>query len=314
VPLTAPTKADKVVSKKRLYIGNNDSPEVMDGILSNLHALANLPEVDSNLGEMEVTSRDFSLEDTLDAARTDLDLYMVTSKVFDCFGGRLSDLFESAADEETIKEKIVEELDGLVQNVRMSIEKAVLASFNDAGVLYQGNALSVQKDVQELLTALGERFAAAHETAKEEVAEVVRLQVKAFSDKNKREAPVLVTPLPVVTPAMLAVVEAMAPVVEEPTAVVEEPVVLIVPNGFAVSDQPLTFVVDGLQDETPVGTPFDEPLPAVEGAEVIKPPTPAWSVLDFNEAIEVLCDAEATPEAIEAALRVVNAFEGGSTS
>jgi hypothetical protein len=215
------------------------------------------------------TNVEFDVDGCMEAMHEDIGLHSVANRIGEIAGVDFTD---------EVTDNIVDALnEHIVDVLKTAMEKTLNNLFREGqGLTLHDGFVHVRENTDILLSAVREGVAAAIEKGQEELRAIERKTIKLHNERCAHER----VRLALVAAPVEAVVAPVAAPVEAAAPVAVAPVVAPKPR------KPRTVKA--------------APAPVVEAA-----PVPAKNPVDVAEALEVLADINATPEAIEAALALL---------
>lgn len=275
-------KKNKIVAPTAPSFGTyGDRSEVLRGqnLRGALAAMEHLIDAGNTLDTLDIegievaiqTNVEFDVDACMESMHDDLDLQTVVGLIGKAANVEFTD---------EVTDDIVDALnEHIVDVLRTVMEKTLNGIFREGqGLTLHDGFVHVREQSSTLLGAVREGVTAAVEKGQEELRAIERETIKLHNERCAHERVRLALVAPPVAPPVEAVVAPVAPPVE--AAAVVAPVAAPKPR------KPRTVKA--------------APAPVVEAA-----PVPAKNPVDVAEALEVLADINATPEAIEAALALL---------
>lgn len=213
------------------------------------------------------TNVEFDVDGCMEAMHEDIGLHSVANRIGEIAGVDFTD---------EVTENIVDALnEHIVDVLKTAMEKTLNNLFREGqGLTLHDGFVHVRENTNTLLSAVREGVEAAIEKGQVELRVIERETIKLHNERCAHER----VRLALVAPPVEAVVAPVAPPVEAAT--------VVAPVAAPKPRKPRTVKA--------------APAPVVEAA-----PVPAKNPVDVAEALEVLADINATPEAIEAALALL---------
>lgn len=217
------------------------------------------------------TNVEFDVDACMEAMHEDIGLHSVANRIGEIAGVDFTD---------EVTENIVDALnEHIVDVLKTAMEKTLNNLFREGqGLTLHDGFVHVREQSNTLLGAVREGVTAAVEKGQVELRAIERETIKLHNERCAHERVRLALVAPPVAPPVEAVVAPVAPPVEAAT--------VVAPVAAPKPRKPRTVKA--------------APAPVVEAA-----PVPAKNPVDVAEALEVLADINATPEAIEAALALL---------
>lgn len=270
-------KKNKIVAPTAPSFGTyGDRNEVLRGqnLRGALAAMEHLIDAGNTLDTLDIegvevavqTNVEFDVDGCMEAMHEDIGLHSVANRIGEIAGVDFTD---------EVTENIVDALnEHIVDVLKTAMEKTLNNLFREGqGLTLHDGFVHVREQSSTLLGAVREGVTAAVEKGQEELRAIERETIKLHNERCAHERVRLALVAPPVAPPVEAVVAPVAPPVEATVA----------------APKPR-------KPRKPKATP----APVVGAA-----PAPVKDPVDVAEALEVLADFNATPEAIEAALALL---------